>query len=152
EAVEFCRRLSERPEEQEAGRRYRLPTEAEWEYACRAGTISTFNTGARLTSQEANFDGTNPYHDTPAGTHLGHTTAVGSYPPNGFGLCDMHGNVWEWCNDWFSESYYADEWRTNPAGPESGTLKVVRGGSWVSSGKFCRTAQRDRVTPESAPH
>src|SRR5439155_14541379 len=95
QAVEFCRRLSER----EPGRTYRLPSEAEWEYACRAGTTTAFHFGGTLSSHQANFDGDRPYGNAPRGPFLGRTSAVGSYPPNAFGLHDMHGNLWEWCAD-----------------------------------------------------
>jgi len=92
-AVEFCRKLSSLPEERAAGRVYHLPTEAEWEYACRAGTTTSFHFGSELNGREANCNGTDPYGTTEKGPYLGHPTTVGSYAPNAFGLYDMHGNL-----------------------------------------------------------
>ena len=94
EAVDFCERLSWLAAEKQAGRVYRLPTEAEWEYACRAGTTTPFHFGTSLFSVQANID-----------YNRNRTTKVGSYPPNAWGLYDMHGNVWEWCADWYAENY-----------------------------------------------
>src|SRR5262245_3425962 len=103
DAVEFCQRLSALPQEKEAGREYRLPTEAEWEYACRGDICSCpFAFGPSLCSKQANFNGHMPSRGGETGPNLGRTTTVASYPPNLFGLYDMHGNVWEWCSDWFS--------------------------------------------------
>ena len=105
DALAFCRLLSALPAELEAGRTYRLPTEAEWEYTCRAGSHLPFGFGASLTSLQANFDGHYPWAG-PRGSFLQQTTKIGSYPCNNFGLCETHGNVWEWCNDWYDEGYY----------------------------------------------
>ncbi len=124
EAVEYCRMLSDLPEERLAGRVYRLPTEAEWEYACRAETTTVFNVGDELTSEQAHFDATK---STGPGV-------VGSYPPNAFGLYDTHGNVHEWCADWYNEDYYSRSAQDDPAGPDAGTHRVTRGGSWWSTG------------------
>lgn len=119
---------------------YHLPTEAEWEYSCRAGTQTPFNTGNCLDAgTEANYRGNHPYTGCPFGPHVGWTVPVGSYPTNGFGLNDMHGNVYEWCNDWYG-SYSGDE--TNPVGPSTGTYHVLRGGSWSSPAAYCRSALR----------
>ncbi len=107
-AVVFCRRLSERPEEAKDGRVYRLPTEAEWEYSCRADSPLPFHLGASLSSTLANFDGNYPYGGAPRGPYLRRTSVVGSYPANAFGLFDLHGNVWEWCHDWYGEHYYQE--------------------------------------------
>ena len=106
EAEEFCRKLTET--ERVAGRleqgwEYRLPTEAQWEFACRAGTTTATAFGDRLSSTQANFDGSKPFNGAPAGPYLHDTTPVGSYPPNAWGLHDMHGNVWEWCRDGFTQ-------------------------------------------------
>ncbi len=158
EAVEFCRRLSELPAEKEAGRVYRLPTEAEWEYACRAGTTTPFNVGESLASTQANFDGNYPYLKqedvykgvdpaTLKGPFLRRTTTVGSYSPNAFGLYDMHGNVWEWCADWYSPVYYKSSPVEDPPGPESGTHRIVRGGSWYWFAAGCRSAARKERNP-----
>jgi uncharacterized protein (TIGR02996 family) len=142
DAVAFCRRLSELPGEKEAGRVYRLPTEAEWEHACRAGSTTPFWWGDTITSDRANFDGTDPYHASPRSRFLQRTTVVGAYRPNPFGLYDVHGNVWEWVNDWMGADYYRRSPAVDPRGPKSGHGYVVRGGSWFSSGRGCRSAHR----------
>jgi uncharacterized protein (TIGR02996 family) len=150
-AASFCRALSELPAEKEAGRVYRLPTEAEWEYACRAGTTTTFHFGPSLSSREANFDGSNPYGDGfEEGPDLERTTAVGEYPPNAFGLFDVHGNVSEWVADWFEHDYYATSPRQDPQGPREGSRCILRGGAWRDEGMFCRAAFRYDVDPETA--
>ncbi|MDR2519305.1 MAG: formylglycine-generating enzyme family protein [Spirochaetaceae bacterium] len=113
----------------QGARGYRLPTEAEWEYACRAGTAAAFHTGSRITKGQANFDG---YATAP----------VGSYPPNPWGLYDMHGNVWEWCWDWYGRYSLKEE--ADPAGPETGEDRINRGGCYrgVSDGSALRSAYR----------
>lgn len=148
DAAEFCRRLSNLPEERKAGRHYDLPTEAEWEYACRAETTTAFHYGKSLSSAQANFRGDEPYGGGDRGPNLGRTTKVGSYQPNAFGLYDMHGNVWEWCKDWYKEDYYRESPLRDPHGPakadkrvEGGT-HVERGGSWFDAAKTCRSALR----------
>jgi formylglycine-generating enzyme required for sulfatase activity len=140
EAVDFCKRLSEMPEEKNAGRKYRLPTEAEWEYACRAGTTTPFHFGSQLNGRQANFDGTVSYGTNTKGTYLEKTTSVGKYPANAWGLYDMHGNVWEWCSDWYGQ--YPSGSVTDPSGPATGSRRVVRGGSWDSIAVGCRSANR----------
>jgi formylglycine-generating enzyme required for sulfatase activity len=149
EAVEFCRKLSARPEENAAGRTYHLPTEAEWEYACRGGANSStpFFFGDSLSSTQANFDGNYPYGGADTGPYLQRTTPVGSYQPSAFGLFDMHGNVWEWCQDWYDENYYTRSPRQDPQGPQNGGHRVLRGGSWGDYGLFCRSALRNRGGP-----
>jgi formylglycine-generating enzyme required for sulfatase activity len=134
EAVEFCRRLSALEVEKAAGRVYRLPTDAEWEYACRAGTQTPFWWGTSATTTQANFDGNCPYGGAEKGPCLQRTSKVGSYPANQWGLCDMHGNVWQWCDDWYND------W-------ESGNRRVLRSGSWNSDGKYCRAAYRGGSEP-----
>jgi formylglycine-generating enzyme required for sulfatase activity len=124
----------------------RLPTEAEWEYACRAGTTTPFNTGDNLTTALANFNGNFPYANSPKGVFLGMTEPVGSYSPNGWGLYDMHGNVWEWCSDWYD--IYPEGAQTDPQGPESGTFKVFRGGGWRNYAQLCRSAFRYKYFPD----
>ena len=119
---------------------YRLPTEAEWEFACRAGTTTPFNTGDCLDSAtEANFVGDFQYTDCPTGPSLGGLADVGSYPANQWGLYEMHGNVYEWCNDWYG-SYVGDQ--TDPEGPGSGDSHVLRGGSRFYRMYSCRSACR----------
>jgi formylglycine-generating enzyme required for sulfatase activity len=147
EANEFCRRLSALPAERDAGRTYRLPTEAEWEYACRGGVALPFSSGLTLTSREANFNGNYPYGIVARGPYLERTTRVGSYPPNPFGLYDMHGNVWEWCQDFYERGYYRVSPPVDPQGPATGTQRVVRGGSCFNIGRFCRSAYRLGIAP-----
>jgi len=110
----------------------RLPTEAEWEYAARANTTTPFYTGDSLTSDQANFNGSKPL-------------LVGSFPPNAFGLYDMHGNIWEWCNDWYGKYDIND--KLNPKGPDKGKLKVDRGGGFYDPAWRCRSACRGGGTP-----
>jgi uncharacterized protein (TIGR02996 family) len=146
EAVEFCRRLSALPDEKQAGRRYRLPTEAEWEYTCRAGAREclAFHFGPSMSADDANFDSNYPYGSAAREPerYLARTAAVGSYPPNAFGLCDMHGNVREWCRDWYDGDYYKHSPAKDPPGPVAGREHVLRGGSWFSYGWSCRAAYR----------
>ena len=119
---------------------YRLPTEAEWEYACRAMTVSPFSTGNTITTGQANYDGNNPYSNQAPGEYRERTSPVGSFLPNPWGLYDMHGNVWEWCWDWYSP--YPASAQTNPAGPSSGAYRVIRGGSWRDAAQYLRSAYR----------
>ncbi|MDR1787871.1 MAG: formylglycine-generating enzyme family protein [Treponema sp.] len=123
---------------------YRLPTEAEWEYACRAGTYSRFFTGRTITTNDANFNGTmrGPGDGSSwrAGVYRKKPVPVGSFPPNAFGLFDMHGNVAEWCGDWYAS--YGAELVHDPHGPSSGRRKVIRGGGWDLSARFVRSAAR----------
>jgi formylglycine-generating enzyme required for sulfatase activity len=128
------------------GTGYRLPTEAEWEYACRAGTTTPFHFGTALNGSEANGDCNNPYSTTEKGEYLDQTTTVGSYNPNAFGLYDMHGNVWEWCWDLYDKKYYGKSPEADPIGPSSGSDRVYRGGSWNTYALF-RAALRDRNSP-----
>jgi formylglycine-generating enzyme required for sulfatase activity len=147
EANEFCRKLSRLPAEMQAKRSYRLPTEAEWEYACRGGLPAPFSSGLTLSSREANFNGNYPYGMVGRGPYREMTSKVGSFSPNPFGLFDMHGNVWEWCADYYERLYYKNSPRDNPTGPEQGELRVVRGGSCFNIGRFCRSAYRFAITP-----
>jgi formylglycine-generating enzyme required for sulfatase activity len=151
EAVEFCNKLSALPAERRAGRGYRLPTEAEWEYACRGGAspYQVFHFGNSLSSKQANFNGTEPYGVADKGTFLRRTCKVGRYKANAFGLFDMHGNVWEWCLDWYDEDYYARSPQQDPRGPPKGTQRVVRGGGLFDFGDYCRTAKRGRDVPDA---
>jgi len=124
---------------------YRLSTEAEWEYACRTGTTTPFNTGNNLTTSQANYDGNYPYNGNAEGEFRQKTTPVGSFAPNAWGLYDMHGNVWEWCSDWYG-TYPAGS-QTNPQGATTGSDRVIRGGNWRNYAKLCRTADRSSLSP-----
>ena len=138
EAVEFCARLSKY-----MGRQYRLPSEAEWEYACRGNTITPFHFGDTITSDLVNHDGNYTYALAPKGKYRQGTTPVGSFPPNAFGLYDMHGNVWEWCADSWHDSYDCapcDGKVWHEAGDDK--MRVMRGGSWFNVPRFCRSALR----------
>jgi formylglycine-generating enzyme len=148
EADEFCRKLTE--SERGSGRlpagwSYRLPTEAQWEYACRAGTTTATAFGDRLSSVDANFNGNSPYNGAAKGPDLSSTTAVGKYRSNGWGLYDMHGNVEERCLDGYGERLVGG---ADPVGPSSASLRVFRGGSWLYIGWSCRSAVRGRIAPE----
>ncbi|HUY33152.1 MAG TPA: SUMF1/EgtB/PvdO family nonheme iron enzyme [Pirellulales bacterium] len=155
-AREFCRRLSSLPAEDAARRVYRLPTEAEWEYACRAGTTTPFHFGDQLNGREATCDGSRPYGTAATGPSRNSTTRVGSYTPNAFGLYDMHGNVWEWCADWYDEDYYRTSPTTDPPGPSSrrsGIFRVVRGGGLLIDPSNCRSSYRFFHSPlNGCPH
>ena len=137
DAIEFCRRLSEFPNEKRAGRVYRLPTEAEWEYACRAGTDTAYSFGdsSKWVSEHAWFDGNSKNRSHP----------VALKRPNAWGLYDMHGNVYEWCNDWHGD--YPESAVTDPVGAAEGSLRVNRGGSWFYSAGRCRSAFRSYGVP-----
>jgi len=125
----------------------RLPTEAEWEYACRAGTTGPFNTGPKLTTDQANYNGRIPYNEpeNPFGIWLGHTVRVKSYAPNAWGLYQMHGNVNEWCSDWYDD--YIIPAPPNPKGPSSGFGHVFRGSCWEWNAFSCRSAFRNTDGP-----
>jgi sulfatase modifying factor 1 len=124
----------------------RLPTEAEWEYACRAGTTTPFYTGDNLTTAQANFNGNYPYNNNPKGENRACTIPVGSFDPNPWGLYDMHGNVWEWCIDWYDD--FPGTGQENPKGPDSGTFRIFRGGGWRNYAELCRSAFRYRYFPD----
>jgi formylglycine-generating enzyme required for sulfatase activity len=143
EAVEFCARLT-----QKTASLYRLPTEAEWEYACRAGTETPFHFGKTLTLELVNYDGKYPYGLCPKGSDRGETSEVEEFKaPNQFGLCDMHGNVWEWCVDWYGD--YPSSEVKDPRGPATGSLRIFRGGGWDSGAANCRSATRAMSLPNS---
>jgi formylglycine-generating enzyme required for sulfatase activity len=151
EAVEFCRKLSAR-----TGKKVMLPTEARWEYACRAGTTTAFHTGDALKPGQANvYIPSNPGVWDTIMAWVGKSPAqktiqmmpAGSFPPNGFGLYDMHGNVWEWCSDWHADSY-ANAKNQDPTGPDSGSGRVLRGGCWDDNPPHCRSAYRDGSSPD----
>jgi formylglycine-generating enzyme required for sulfatase activity len=135
DAQQFVQRLNELGVAP-AGFRFSLPTEAQWEYACRAGTTTAFSFGDTLTREQANF-----------GVSIGQTTEVGRFPANAWGLRDMHGNVSEWCQDWFGD--YPSGAVTDPTGPSTGSFRVHRGGCWNSLDIHCRSASRSGIDPTS---
>jgi len=137
DAVEFCKKLSELPEEKKAGRVYRLPTEAEWEYACRAGSKAAYSFGANSkTLGDYAWFGENSGNQTHP---------VGEKKANAWGLYDMHGNVWEWCSDWYG--VYPKGSVSDPSGPSEGSIRVDRGGSWAYGAANCRSAYRGWGAP-----
>ncbi|MDQ8024089.1 MAG: formylglycine-generating enzyme family protein [Moraxellaceae bacterium] len=153
DAQAMAKWLSERE-----GRRYRLPTEAEWEYACRAGTRTRFSSGDAPQSLTgfANLFDTDTARDWPKWTSFAQpadgyafTSPVGSFKPNAFGLYDMHGNVWEWVSDWHDDHYYARSPVDDPQGPESGDVRVRRGGSWHTWAFYTRSAYRNWNAPST---
>ena len=134
DAIEFCNKLS-----QQTGKKYRLLSEAEWEYACRAGTTTPFHFGETITPDLVNYNGYYPYANARKGLDRGQTTDVGSFPPNVFGLYDMHGNVEEWCSDRWHKNYNGAP--TDGSSWETGTYHgVQRGGSWHYLAVYCRSA------------
>jgi formylglycine-generating enzyme required for sulfatase activity len=141
---EFIKRLNGRKD----GYVYRLPSEAEWEYACRAGTTTPFSFGETLTTAQANYDGNYPYGGGPKGEYRKKTTRVGSFPPNAWGLHDMHGNVWEWCQDGWYENYDGAPTDGRVREQDSDNVRVVRGGSWLDYAGGCRSALRNRGAPD----
>ncbi len=124
----------------------RLPTEAEWEYAARAGTTTPFSTGNNLTTSQANYDGNYPYNGNAKGEYRQKTLPVGSFAANEYGLFDMHGNVSEWCSDWYGD--YSTSAQINPKGASSGSYRVLRGGGWFIYANYCRSAHRDCFAPD----
>lgn len=141
DAAEFCEELSRL-----TGRTWELPTEAEWEHACRAGTSTAFHYGEKLGSSMANFDGNSPYGGAETGENKGQTANVGNYSPNPWGLFDMHGNVYEWCYDWYGS--YISDMLIDPRGPATGKYRVIRGGSWGISADLLRSAARSASAPD----
>jgi formylglycine-generating enzyme required for sulfatase activity len=134
---DFCRKLAAK-----TGKRFRLPTEAEWEYACRAGTTTPFYFGDTISTDQANYDGNWTYGKGKIGTYREQTTPAGSFPANAWGLFDMHGNVWEWCEDLYATYETSDV--EDPKNTSNGTARVLRGGSWFHNPNRCRCAYRGR--------
>jgi formylglycine-generating enzyme required for sulfatase activity len=155
DATAFCEELNQKhlskvPEAlRRAGYKFGLPTEAQWEYACRAGTETPFYFGKVLNGKQANCDGNYPYGTTEKGPYLGRTCRVGSYDANAFGLYDMHGNVNQWCADWYDPKFYSTSPNKDPFNGQKGAeeRRVVRGGSWSGDGGDCRAACRGRGDP-----
>jgi formylglycine-generating enzyme required for sulfatase activity len=162
DAVEFCARLSKL-----TGKEYRLPSEAEWEYACRAGTTTPFHFGETITGELANYNAGYTYADEPKGEYREETTPVGQFPPNAFGLYDMHGNVWEWCLDPWHDSYQgktrtdSEVWDEEQSAEQylldennviqllsNKRTRVLRGGSWPFNPRVCRSAFRNWYDPD----
>lgn len=143
DAVEFCKRLSKK-----TGKKYNLPSEAEWEYACRAGTTTRFAYGDNITPELVNYNGNYPYGDAPKGVYREKTTTVGNFAPNGFGLYDMHGNVWEWCMDVFHNNYNGAPTDGSAWVDGDQTYRVLRGGSCYFYASFSRSSNRVRNTPD----
>ncbi len=138
----FCTKLSERE-----GKRYVLPSESEWEYACRAGTTTPFHFGETLFTDQANYNGNYPYNNGEKGIYREQTTSVGSFPPNAWGLFDMHGNVWEWCQDEYRPYEELDDKNILETENILESARVLRGGSWSSDARSCRAAYRGRIAP-----
>ena len=139
-AVEFCRRISALPAERAAGRVYRLPTEAEWEYACRAGNKLAYSFGGDVRAL-----GDYAWYDSNSNER---THPVGQKKANSWGLYDMHGNVWEWCSDWYGE--YPNGAVSDPQGPRKGSLRIDRGGSWDYGAAMCRSSFRGNLDPSGS--
>ena len=143
DAVAFCKKLSSQD-----GVEYRLPSEAEWEYSCRGGSESAYSFGA-----DASELGRHAWFGDNAdsvGEEYAHE--VGQKRGNGFGLHDMHGNAWEWCGDYYDSEYYSNSAQRDPMGPDGGTLRVSRGGSWLDSSQNCRSALRLWNSPDNLNH
>jgi formylglycine-generating enzyme required for sulfatase activity len=150
ELAAFAGRASARPgsdgaEGRSAQRTLRLPTEAEWEYACRAGATGPFSCGDDITPEQANYDGNYPYRGNRKGQYRQETIDVASLPSNPWGLYEMHGNVWEWCRDWYDG--YPSGLVTDPAGPDSGGWRVLRGAGWIDVARRLRSAYRHHDDP-----
>ena len=153
EAKEFCRKLSQLDREANKlpdGYEYRLPTDAEWEFACRAGTLTLTHFGDKMSSRQANYDGTQPFRDSEEGPNLNRTAKVGTYPPNAWGLHNMHGNVSEWCLDWYHHEVPGgiDPLQREPVDWDKPPM-VVRPNSWGNPGRYGHSASRYHSPPHS---
>ena len=141
----FCQRLS-----QKTGQNYHLPSETQWEYACRAGTSTPFSFGETLTVDVANFNGEHTFRDESGGYYFHSTNDGGKFPPNAFGLYDMHGNLWEWCADNWLDDYSSSPRDGSSYQNKDGRYRVARGGSWHEPPALCRSAARLRVLQSEA--
>jgi uncharacterized protein (TIGR02996 family) len=153
DAVAFCKRLGGKVAERRAKRSYRLPSEAEWEYACRGGiyTPTPYHFGNQLSPELAryNFEESPAFQNDPSVVYQPYPCAVGTFPPNAYGLFGMHGNVWEFCQDWFDADHYDQRESVDPTGPPEGDSRVLRGGSWYSRAAVCRSACRNPLANEN---
>ncbi|MGB8980936.1 MAG: formylglycine-generating enzyme family protein [Anaerolineales bacterium] len=145
DARRFCQQLSKK-----TGRNYQLPSETQWEYACRAGTTSPFSFGETITIDVVNFNGEHTFRDEPRGRYIHVTTPGGTFPPNAFGLYDMHGNLWEWCADNWLDDYSSSPRDGSSYQNKDSRVRVVRGGSWHEPPDLCRSATRLRVLQSDA--
>jgi formylglycine-generating enzyme required for sulfatase activity len=145
DAQKFCQRLSKK-----TGRVYRLPSETEWEYACRAGTTSPFSFGETITIAVARYNGMHTFRDEPPGQYPHVTSKGGTFPPNAFGLYDMHGNLWEWCADNWLDDYSSSPRDNSAYLNKDSRYRVARGGSWHEPPVLCRSASRLRVLQTDA--
>jgi formylglycine-generating enzyme required for sulfatase activity len=152
DAQEFIKKLNALAAEKNLGRKYRLPTEAEWEYGCRAGADVkepfTFKKPSdSASSKQANFNGNSPFGGAERGPTLNRPCKVGSYEPNPFGLYDMHGNILEWCEDWFGETTFSEKDRKDPKGPNNGQYRMLKGGAFNYDALYCRSGYRNYTSP-----
>ena len=145
DAQKFCQRLSK-----QTGRSYQLPSETQWEYACRAGTSTPFSFGETITVEVANFNGEHTFRDEPRGFYFHSTNEFGKFPPNAFGLYDMHGNLWEWCADNWLDDYTSSPRDSSSYQIRESRYRVARGGSWHEPPELCRSATRLRVLQSDA--
>lgn len=145
DAQKFCQQLAKK-----TGRTYQLPGETQWEYACRAGSSTPFSFGETITVDVANFNGEHRFHNEPRGYYRHVTTEGGTFPPNAFGLYDMHGNLWEWCADNWMDNYTSSPRDGSSHQNKDSRYRVARGGSWHEPPELCRSASRLRVLQSDA--